>query len=107
MKLVPGSELYDQWVNPPIEVNINFYLFSIKNGQDFEKGATPIVEEIGPIVYREYVVKENLTNSPNGTISYIERKYYVFNPEKSAVPENYIVIYVNKANYDYLIIFKN
>ena len=67
-------------------------MFSIKNGQDFEKGATPIVEEIGPIVYREYVVKENLTNRLNK---------FVILEKIIDLTGNKVLIYTNPSCIDY------
>ncbi len=68
MKLVPSSDLYQQWVNPPIDVYLSIYLFNLKNGKDFEKGAKPIFEEVGPFVYKEIVIKDQIVDNQNFTI---------------------------------------
>ena len=56
----------------------------MRNGLEFEKtGAKPTFEEIGPFVYREVTIKENIVNNQNVTISYNERKQYFFEPSLS------------------------
>lgn len=53
---------------------------------------------VGPIVYKEYVVKENLTSNLDGTLTYVEKKYYIFSPELSKIPENYTVNLLKTKN---------
>ena len=58
VKLDPSTDVYKQWLDPPIDVYMNFYLFNLKNGDDVEKkGAKPVFEEIGPFVFKEIVIK--------------------------------------------------
>jgi hypothetical protein len=78
--------VFNQWLNPPLVVYFNFYLFDIKNGQDFQNGGKPAVEEIGPFVFREYITKESMVDNLNNTLTYNERRRYEFLPDKSAYP---------------------
>jgi hypothetical protein len=94
---MPSTDLYKQWLDPPINVYLNFHIFNLKNPLDFQQGAHPIVEEIGPFVYREYIKKDDIVDNLNYTLSYKERKYYKFAPELSAYPESYVITSINMA----------
>lgn len=76
---------------------MTFYIFNLKNPNDFLNGAKPVIEEIGPIVYREYITKEQVMDNQNGTISYFERRRYEFNSELSKFNESYEITTVNVA----------
>ena len=48
-----GTDGYDNLVNPSSPTYTYFYFFNLTNAEEYEMtGATPIVEEIGPYVYR-------------------------------------------------------
>ena len=81
IKLQPGTDLYKQWLNPPLEVFMSFYLFNLKNPEDFENGARPIFEEVGPFIFQEFITKENLMDNQNNTLTYDERRRYTFRPD--------------------------
>lgn len=57
-----GSEMLEYWSMPPIEPIIKVYVFNYTNIVEVESGADKIirVEEIGPYVYRERIVKTNM-----------------------------------------------
>ncbi len=98
VNLKPGGQLYEQWLNPPIDVYISFYLYDLKNGDDFEKkGAKPILEEVGPFVFQEFVFKDNIVDNANGTLTYKDRREYVFMKEMSAHEQDYQITTLNMA----------
>ncbi len=76
---------------------MTFHLFNLKNPDDFLKGARPDFEEIGPIVYREYVTKEEIIDNLNGTISYNERRRYEFRKDLSKYEQNFNMTTINLA----------
>lgn len=93
--LDPTSDLYKQWLNPPIDVYLNIYVFNLKNPVEFQNGEKPFLEEIGPFVFREYVIKENIVDNMNYTISYKEKKQYYFIQEKSLYELDYPITTLN------------
>ena len=98
MVLNVDNDLYNQWLNPPINVYMSFRLFNLKNGDDFVKGAKPMFEEIGPFVYQEFIIKDQIKiNDDNSTISYREIRRYQFMPDMSPYPEDYPITTVNMA----------
>ncbi|XP_075462825.1 lysosome membrane protein 2 [Ascaphus truei] len=79
-----GTEVYEDWVNPPPPVYMQFYFFNVTNPLEVLSGETPDVKEIGPYTYREYRPRENVVFLDNGTkISAITPKTYVFELDKS------------------------
>lgn len=95
---MPSTELYDNWLNIPVDVYMSFYLFDLKNAEEFEKnGSKPVFAEIGPFVYKETRIRENITSNANMTLSYTERRQYHFVPELSAYNESYEITTLNLA----------
>lgn len=77
---------------------MSFYVFNLKNAPDFQhQAARPLVEELGPFVYREQIIKDNVLDNRNYTITYTERKTYEFVPEMSALDESTNVTSLNMA----------
>lgn len=97
IKLVPGTDLFNQWLNPPIDVYMSFYLFDLKNGDDFINGEKPKFQEVGPFVFREYIIKEDIVDNLNYTITYNERRRYKFVPELSPFELEYEITSLNMA----------
>lgn len=95
--MLPGTELFEQWLNPPIDVYMNFYIFDLKNPDQFIRGAKPKLQEIGPFVFREYIIKEDIVDNLNYTITYNERRRYKFVPEKSSYELEYPITTLNMA----------
>lgn len=89
--------LYEQWVEPKVPIYMNFYLYDLKNPAEFQDGAKPVIEEIGPFVYREYIHRDNLVDNGNYTLSYIDRKSYIFEREMSQYDEDFKVTTLNLA----------
>ena len=97
MRLIPGTTLYNQWLNPPLDVFMSFNIFNIKNGADFLNGSKPIFEEIGPFVYREYATRDHIIDNLNFTLTYNQVKRYEFVPEMSPYEETYQITTLNMA----------
>ncbi|GAB1602937.1 scavenger receptor class B member 1-like [Argonauta hians] len=93
--LTNNSESMKNWLNPPIPVYFEVYVFNYTNSKNITtNGDNPVVTEAGPYVYREEIEKFNVTLE-NGTISYRENKYYVFEPNKSAGIESDVITMPN------------
>lgn len=89
--------MYNSWLNPPIDVYMSFYLFDLKNGDDFINGEKPKFEEVGPFVFHEYITKEDIVDNLNYTITYNERRRYKFIPEMSPYELEYNITSLNMA----------
>lgn len=50
--IADGSEQYNRFVKLPQPLNFKVYIFNVTNPDRIQQGAIPIVEEIGPYVYR-------------------------------------------------------
>ena len=70
---------------------MKLYYFNVTNYQEIENrkpgtpGPKPVLEEIGPYVFREWHLKENIVwNDDNSTVTYQQSKRWKFIEEESA-----------------------
>lgn len=52
IEIKEGSQSYDIWKDTPVPLSIKFYLYNLTNPDEFAKGAVPVVDELGPYVYK-------------------------------------------------------
>eukprot|EP01104_Vermistella_antarctica_P017998 TRINITY_DN6538_c0_g1_i1.p1 TRINITY_DN6538_c0_g1~~TRINITY_DN6538_c0_g1_i1.p1 ORF type:complete len:578 (+),score=110.87 TRINITY_DN6538_c0_g1_i1:159-1892(+) len=83
------SEGYDAWVNNTKDGDaatyMSFWMFNLTNQEEFEQGEKPVLDELGPYVYREWNVYYNVTFLENGTkVEYKTYKYFTYDAELSA-----------------------
>lgn len=64
---------------------IEFYLFNWTNADEVVKDwkIKPIFEECGPYTYSEHHVRVNIKWNDNGTLSYQQKRFWKYLPEKS------------------------
>lgn len=54
-----------------------------------------MLKQIGPFIFKEYISKEDITDNLNYTITYKERKKYIFVPELSPYELDYPITTLN------------
>jgi len=82
------TEFAEIWAEPPITPHLKLYYFNLTNAERFFAGEEgPKVEEVGPYVYLQRWIKEDVEWHGNGTMSYRTRKNYTFMPDLSVNPE--------------------
>lgn len=80
-----GTETYERWVHLPQPLDFKVYLFNVTNPNGVLKGAIPVVNEVGPYVYRQYRDKIVTDISPDKSIiSFKTIQKFVFDREASA-----------------------
>ncbi|XP_046735075.1 sensory neuron membrane protein 2 isoform X2 [Diprion similis] len=82
VRLVEGSEAFERWQNVPVPVFYKVYFFNVSNPDDVQNGIQPIVEEIGPYVYKQYRTKINIT-AADDLLSYYQHQLFEFDEEAS------------------------
>lgn len=93
--ITEGSSSYNMWQNPPVKPYVSIYPFNYTNIDDvLNHGHTPIVEELGPFVYKETVERFNVEFNQNGTVTYQERRSNEFIPEMSKGDPKHLTITV-------------
>ncbi|XP_043819656.1 LOW QUALITY PROTEIN: scavenger receptor class B member 1 [Dromiciops gliroides] len=93
VKIDPNSLSFEMWKEIPIPFYMSVYLFHVLNPEQVLKGEKPSIEERGPYVYREYRQKRNITFNDNDTVSFLEYRSFVFQPEMSnGLETDYIVV---------------
>ena len=50
--LVKGTDAYERWRKTPVALFFNVYLFNVTNPDEVQNGANPVVQEVGPYVYK-------------------------------------------------------
>lgn len=79
-----GSQTFGWWRKPPVNPVISIYVYNVTNAQEFlNEGKKPVLDELGPYVYRETWEKVNLTINDNHTITFNQRKVFEFDPDLS------------------------
>eukprot|EP00092_Neocalanus_flemingeri_P046420 GFUD01052219.1.p1 GENE.GFUD01052219.1~~GFUD01052219.1.p1 ORF type:complete len:595 (-),score=120.44 GFUD01052219.1:139-1923(-) len=102
LALSPGSDRLASWLLPPVEAHLTAYAFNLTNPDEVLKGGKPVVQEVGPFVYRVVTVKDSqdietgqshLNYDPLGsTLTYRPRKIYYL---VSGDPDNTFVTVPN------------
>ncbi|XP_044285396.1 lysosome membrane protein 2 isoform X2 [Varanus komodoensis] len=79
-----GTELFEDWKDPPPPVYMQFYFFNLTNPLEVLQGEPPLVREVGPYTYREDRPRVDIHILDNGTkVSSLNPKTYFFKPEMS------------------------
>ena len=82
--LTNGSMVYEAWSRSSNATSLEFYLFTIKNPDDFVNGGELEIEEIGPFVYREIDLKINVSwNEDQTLMTYYDNTTYILQLDKS------------------------
>lgn len=83
--LKEGTEQYDRFVHIPQPLMFKVYLFNVTNPKAIVEGATPIVDEVGPYVYRQYREKNIVSISPDKkVVSFRQYQKFIFDEEASS-----------------------
>ncbi|XP_066465655.1 scavenger receptor class B member 1 [Tiliqua scincoides] len=91
--LKPDTIIFKMWKDIPVPFYFSVYMFEVLNSKDVLKGAKPELAQRGPFVYRENRSKRNITFNENGTVSFLEQKWFHFCPDLSNGSEqDYVVV---------------
>ncbi|ESO89463.1 hypothetical protein LOTGIDRAFT_165058 [Lottia gigantea] len=83
-----SSETYKDFLTPPSPIFFQIWVFHIANHIEvLQNGDKPALVQMGPYTYREERLKVNVTFNDNGTVSYRENRWFVFEEELSSGPE--------------------
>ncbi|XP_073836371.1 sensory neuron membrane protein 2 isoform X2 [Musca autumnalis] len=83
--ITDGSEQYKRFIQLPQPLTFKVYIFNVTNPMRVQQGATPIVREVGPYVYKQYRRKRVKHFSRDGSkITFTQDQLYVFDEEASA-----------------------
>jgi len=104
--LSPGSEALQSWLDPPVETSLKFYLFHVTNPLAVTNGHKPVLEEVGPFVYKTIIKKDNIDqntgksslkfNDDSSTLTYRPRKFYFLDRDGSVGdPDNTFITMPN------------
>nr|AGF87120.1 sensory neuron membrane protein 2 [Agrotis ipsilon] len=83
VQLENNSMMFDKWLKLPMPLDFKVYIFNVTNVDEVNRGQKPMLQEIGPYVYKEYRERTILGYGENDTIKYMLRKRFEFDPEAS------------------------
>ncbi|XP_063171484.1 scavenger receptor class B member 1 isoform X2 [Candoia aspera] len=94
-RIDPSSSMYSMWKDLPVPFFFSFHLFEVMNSKEILLGAKPILSQRGPYVYREHRQKRNITFHSNNTVSFLNYRSFVFEPDRSNGSESDYIIFPN------------
>ncbi|XP_050506428.1 scavenger receptor class B member 1-like isoform X2 [Diabrotica virgifera virgifera] len=99
MVLSNNTHMFNIWKKPPVDVIYNVYIFNYTNVEDFRDGLAEKLhlEEVGPYAYEEHLERVDLEFPTHNSISYKEKRNFVFKPELSKGRQNDQLIVPNVA----------
>ncbi|XP_038213420.1 sensory neuron membrane protein 2-like [Zerene cesonia] len=83
VQLDKSSEMFEKWRKLPMPLHFKVYLFNVTNVDDIMAGRKPVLNEVGPFVYKEYRERTILGYGDNDTIEYTMKKTFVYDKEAS------------------------
>ena len=52
--------MYDYWLDPPVPIYMQFYMFNVTNHEEVLQGEKPSVTQSGPYTYRFDLLLRNI-----------------------------------------------
>lgn len=97
LALVPQSQTYPMWKEPPVPIYQKFYFFNVTNAQDIEQfGHKPKLEEVGPFTYRSEWNKRDIeSDDSKSIINFKHFKTWQFEPELSIADHRLQLVTLN------------
>ncbi|KAG4077516.1 hypothetical protein HA402_002943 [Bradysia odoriphaga] len=81
---LPGSKARERYVKSPDPIEFRIYLFHVTNKDEVINGSKPMLQEIGPYVFEEWMQKFNITdNDSEDTLTFNMKKTFIFRPDLS------------------------
>ncbi|XP_078410382.1 platelet glycoprotein 4 [Cetorhinus maximus] len=97
--IADGTLAYENWIQTASPVYRQFWLFNVKNPSEIMNlGAKPVLEQKGPYTYRiRQLPKSIIAVNANHTISYLQPRSAIFQPNMSVGLETDIITALNFA----------
>jgi len=79
LELENNTQTYKYWQQIPVPLYMSIYLFNWTNPEEtLQKGVKPILQQLGPYVFKENRTKVNPIFNNNDTITYMQLKSWQF-----------------------------
>ena len=60
MSLSPASARLAAWLVPPVDAHLTVYAFNLTNPDQVLHGEKPVLQEVGPFIYKAVTVKDSV-----------------------------------------------
>ena len=71
------------WLQPPNEIYIKYYFFHVNNPDDIKSGGKPNLTEVGPYIYKETRIKQNVVPLGDDELVYGQYVKYDFDLKRT------------------------
>lgn len=97
LAIVPDNLVFPNWQDYPVPILTSIYFFNVTNADDVQqRGAKPVLVEVGPYVFREYHHKTNLEwNDGNLTVTYQQIRTYQFDANRTKGSLDDVIVTLN------------
>ncbi|XP_071057224.1 scavenger receptor class B member 1 isoform X1 [Onthophagus taurus] len=98
LQMRKGLPAYEWWLKPP-DATLKIYIFNVTNSERFLMGLDEkmVINQVGPIVFREDWVHSNVIFNSNSTISYNVKKTPKYDEKENELSLNSVVVVPNMA----------
>ncbi|CAH4036586.1 sensory neuron membrane protein 2-like isoform X1 [Pieris brassicae] len=83
VQLDNDSMMFEKWRKIPFPLFFKIHVFNVTNVDAIMDGKKPVLQEVGPFVYKEYRERTILGYGENDTIKYTMKKSFVYDQEAS------------------------
>ncbi|KAG8190173.1 hypothetical protein JTE90_008705, partial [Oedothorax gibbosus] len=91
-----GTIGYNTWQDIPLPIYQRLYFFNITNAEEFmRKKEKPKVVEVGPYTFKSRWVKHNIEWHENGTVSFEEKRTFIFLRNQSVGSQDDKIVTLN------------
>jgi len=82
LPLIPDSDVTNAWIQPPVKPLLKIYYFNVTNPEEYLRGSTPVVSQMGPYTYQEKWVREEVEwDEKEEKVGFRMKKTYFFRPD--------------------------
>ncbi|XP_044254441.1 sensory neuron membrane protein 1 [Tribolium madens] len=74
INLNQGSEIRQMFVKVPFALDFKIYMFNVTNPMDVQKGALPVLKEVGPFCFEEWKEKVDLDDNDDEDVMFYNPK---------------------------------
>ncbi|EDW02524.1 lysosome membrane protein 2 [Drosophila grimshawi] len=97
--LAEDSETAKSWLQPDTKFDtlLKAHIFNYTNIEDVLAGRADKIDvvDLGPLTYQEHTVKDQVSFNKNHTVTFRDKKSYIFLPDKSTLREDDVIMVPN------------